>query len=303
MFKGFFKKNLSLKIISLVLALFLWFVVHFGELNPEAAAGTKHLELPLIFQNLSSKVQVLSAPSEIFATVEGPRKKLNKLSPSDFKAYVDLQGKKGGDYQNLPIHLASPPGFMVKRISPLRVKVILDTVIQKKVPVLWNAQEINTHHIIQIAPSQVIVKGASLRINEVEDAQVQIPTPWHNHTPVILTPVPTDALGRIVPGVQIIPPFVEVLEQKKNSIAPFAVRPSITGFLSSHEFLRAVSVKPAIVLAEIKSGTPLPKYLSTSPINITGKRGTLIRIVEIIPPKGIVLQGKKKATVILKLGK
>jgi YbbR domain-containing protein len=302
-FKGFFKKNLSLKLVSFILALFLWFVVHFGTFSSEKAEGTKHLELPLVFQNLSSQIQVLSAPSEIFATVEGPQKKLNKLKSSDFKAYVDLQGKNAGDYQNLPVHLASPPGFMIKRTDPTKVEVVLDTLIQKKVPVIWNAEKIRIRHVIRIAPSKVIVKGASLRVNEVEDAQVEIPNNGLNHSPVAATPVPVDSFGRIVPGVHIIPPFVEVLEQKERSILPFAVRPSITGFLSSHELLRAVSVSPAIVLGEVKTGIHPPKYLSTFPINITGKRGTLIRVVKIISPEGVILQGKKKATVILKIGR
>lgn len=304
MFEGFFKKNLSLKILSLVLALFLWLVVHLTQhVGDDANKADISMELPLTVQNLSPDLLVLEAPTEVFVTISGDKKNMDEVKPSFFRAYVDVQGKEGGAYRGLPVRVASPPDYTVAAVSPPAVSVVLDVEQKKTVPVTWEVEGGKTTPRIEVKPHSVEVSGSKLQVDRVVAAEVEIPeSSTASNLLQNLTPVPIDALGRPVPGLQVNPGAVQVMVLASPLLNPIAVRPLVTGTGSLQSPLEGISVTPSVVLAEIPKNVPVPPYLTTDPIDITGKQGTVIEKVKIVVPPGITLHDNNQVTVMLKLG-
>jgi YbbR domain-containing protein len=304
MFEEFFKKNLSLKILSLFLALCLWLVVHITQRPPEEKQSEMNLELPLSVENLASNLLVLEAPDEVFVTVSGPSKALETMKPSDFKAYVDVQGKRGGAYEGLPVHVTAPSGFTVVAVNPPSVNVVLDEESQKKVAVTWEVEGISGAPPIKIQPEEVTISGSKLLVDRVVLAEVKIPqASLSSNLTQKIAPIPVDAIGRPVPGVHVSPPMVQVLVLGSPLIRPVVVRPTLTGTASPKFPLEEVSVFPPVVLAQIPKDQEVPDFFSTSPIDITGKKGTVIEKVLIVVPPGDKLRDKNEVTVVLKFGK
>src|ERR1700682_1786297 len=110
-FDKFLKKNLDLKILSLTLSALLWLFVHLTQSVEGIGRSETHLKAPLIVENLAPNLDVLSASSAVSISISGIHKSLEGVKSSDFKAYVDMDGKGPGAFRNLPVRISSPVGY------------------------------------------------------------------------------------------------------------------------------------------------------------------------------------------------
>ncbi|MFQ6078748.1 MAG: hypothetical protein ACE5NJ_06405 [Thermodesulfobacteriota bacterium] len=95
--KGFFTKNLSLKLISILLAVILWYFV-INEKGGETA-----LSIPLDFRNIPSSLIIFKNPVEsINIRISGLATLLRGLSPREVKASIDLRCEARG------LHIRNP---------------------------------------------------------------------------------------------------------------------------------------------------------------------------------------------------
>jgi YbbR domain-containing protein len=125
-----FTKNLFVKLISVFLAVILWYFV-ISERGGETA-----LSIPLDFRNIPSSLIIFKNPVEsINIRVSGPVTLLRGLSPRDVKAVIDLSDAKPGvstfGIQTELITL--PRGLKVTMVSPASIMLRFDKLFKKTV--------------------------------------------------------------------------------------------------------------------------------------------------------------------------
>jgi YbbR domain-containing protein len=125
-------RNKGLKILSLLLALALWFAVS-GEERTETS-----LHLGLEFVNLPAKMAITGeVPTELQVRIIGPRSIVSKLSQSRLTQTVDLAGLKSGPHTFYlgPSSFSFPRGVAVIRIQPNPLNLTLSPTITVTLPI------------------------------------------------------------------------------------------------------------------------------------------------------------------------
>jgi len=130
--KGFLTKNLSLKLISILLAVILWYFV-VSERSGETA-----ISIPLDFRNIPTALIIIKNPEEpINVRISGPATRLRGLSPKNLKAIIDLSDAKPGvaEFIIQPEHVTLPRGLRVTMVSPVSITLRFDSLLKKNIPV------------------------------------------------------------------------------------------------------------------------------------------------------------------------
>lgn len=129
---GFLTKNFSLKLISILLAVILWYFV-VSERSGETA-----ISIPLDFRNIPTSLIIIKNPEEsINVRISGPATRLRGLSPKNVKAIIDLSDAKPGTAEFIiqPEHITLPRGLRVTMVSPASLMLRFDTLLKKSLPV------------------------------------------------------------------------------------------------------------------------------------------------------------------------
>ena len=118
-------KKWQLKIICLLLAIVLWFVI-INEQNPLSEGS---YTVPGV-ENLDSQYITSNVPKTVYVRLSGPRNTIVNVGPSDIKAYIDLssvqEGKRG------PGHIEIPSGTELKKQSMTSTKITVDVYTVKE---------------------------------------------------------------------------------------------------------------------------------------------------------------------------
>lgn len=154
------KRHRLLKLLSLLLALALWFAVS-GE---ERTETTINMALEMV--NLHHSLMVTSeVPPSLQVRVVGPRSIVNNLSQSRLTETLDLAGYKTGRHTFYlgPNSFSLPRGVQVIRIQPNPLNLTLAATLTQTLPikpVLDNKPPEGYEVIsVQTRPPQVTVKG------------------------------------------------------------------------------------------------------------------------------------------------
>jgi hypothetical protein len=114
--------NLSLKLLSLLLAVALW-VLATGAKDSE-----RELSIPLSIRNLPAGLSVDSPlPGTVDVTVAGPKIRLLGLQSEEMFLSLDLSNLREGTvtFSGMEKRLRIPPGITVMRIYPSAIDVKL----------------------------------------------------------------------------------------------------------------------------------------------------------------------------------
>ncbi|MCX5892818.1 MAG: CdaR family protein [Deltaproteobacteria bacterium] len=125
-------RHKGLKLLSLLLALALWFAVS-GEERTETS-----LHLAVEYINLPAKMVITGeVPAELQVRVIGPRSIVNKLSQSRLNQTIDLSAIKGGPHTFYlgPNSFSFPRGVVVTRIQPNPITLNLASTITATLPI------------------------------------------------------------------------------------------------------------------------------------------------------------------------
>ena len=154
----FKKDNLLAKIISLVVACFLWAYVMM-EQNPIVE---RYYEVPLQQRDVAETMAVFNAPEVVTVQVRASRLLLGDSAVQDIVAYIDLQDVAEGQ-QKLPVTAVFTKGEVVN-VLPKEVNVLVDHITEKTVPVetsvVDNSDEDITVDSKSINPAKAVVRGA-----------------------------------------------------------------------------------------------------------------------------------------------
>jgi len=114
--------NLGLKLLSLIMAVVIWFFVEFGK-ETEIS-----MEVPVRFENIPPGLVITGAPpSPINIRLKGQRIVLMKLRAVRPVAHLDLKGAAEGTtgFPNMERMINLPEGVRVTRVTPVALEVRL----------------------------------------------------------------------------------------------------------------------------------------------------------------------------------
>lgn len=124
--------NLGLKLLSVVLAIFLWAVV-VGEQKVEVT-----MNIPLEIKGVPRDLAMVNEPTDTLEVrVRGPKTLVSTLSPSE----IVLEGlpRKFVEGENLipirPEMVHVPRGIEVEDVIPHQVRMVLDVIVEREVEV------------------------------------------------------------------------------------------------------------------------------------------------------------------------
>lgn len=286
----FKKDNLLARIISLVVACFLWAYVMM-EQNPVIE---RYYEVPLQQKNVTETMAIFNAPDVVTVQVRASRLLLDDSATAAISAYIDLKGVAEGQ-QKLPVNAFFSRGEVVN-VFPKEVNVLVDHITEKTVPVVTqvvdNSDEDLTVDNNGIDPAYVTLKGASSKLSKIREvvAPVNIKGQRENfQAECVLTAL--DENDKPVTDVQILPDkaTVNAVIIRKMISEELPVRVAISG-----ELQEGVSITQMQVLPERVRITAPPSVLkkmeeiSTKPIDITSLNGSVEVAAELDLPDKVI---------------
>ena len=273
----FKKDNLLARIISLVVACFLWAYVMM-EQNPVIE---RYYEVPLVQKNIVQNMEIFNAPETVTVQVRASRLLLDDDAGKAINAYVDLKGISEGQ-QKLHVHATFAKGEVVN-ILPKDASVFVDHTVEKAVPIVTsvvdNYDEDITVDSNGITPSEAVVRGASSRLSKISKvtAPVSIKDQRGNFQAESVL-VPLDDNGKLVSDVHIIPDkaTVDAVIVRKMVSAELPVRIVINGELPEGLHIAQMQVLPEKVrVTAPPSVLKNLKEINTKPIDITVLTGSM----------------------------
>jgi len=169
--RSFFTENLGLKLLSLVLAVLVWFAIA-GE-----TASEMGLRVPLELQNVPRDLELMGdAVDAVEVRVRATAGIIHALNPGDVAAQIDLAGSVEGERI---VHLTAdsirvPFGVKVVKVSPAMLTLRLERTLQKVVPVRPRlvGQPAAGFEVAEVTsePPEVRVSGPKSRVDEIDSA-------------------------------------------------------------------------------------------------------------------------------------
>lgn len=134
---GFFQRyvahNFGLKILSLLLATGMWFMISRDEQPAEVA-----VRAPIVFQNVPSQLEISSESiPETQIRVRGPERTIRQLKTNEVQAEIDLSGAKNGDrtFDLTSRQVRHPRDIEVVQIVPSQLHLSFDSRLTREVEV------------------------------------------------------------------------------------------------------------------------------------------------------------------------
>ncbi len=167
-------KNIWLKIASVLLALTLWvFVMSKGRTEVL-------MEVPLIFRDVPVGLQVKEANNmNVTVHLRGAESAVTAVKSGDIKAYVTLSDARSGvNAINIsPSDIKSPPEVSVVMVNPSQVKVELEAVLKKTLPVdaVVTGEPIPGYEVtsVVVTPAKVEIEGPQSVVKPMKEIKAR----------------------------------------------------------------------------------------------------------------------------------
>lgn len=165
--KGIFS-DIGLKVLSVALAMSLWFFVTYRGQSEMA------IDIPLEFKDVPKELEILRQNiKRVSLNISGHERLLKALRPMDARVVIDMSNAKKGEavYYFDKDNVIIPRTIKVQRIEPVSVKVTLDESTSKTVPV--KAYVVGTPEkgyrikSIDVKPSVMEIEGAKTEIARI----------------------------------------------------------------------------------------------------------------------------------------
>jgi len=164
-------KNLPFKLVSLAIAILLWWAVGRDQLLEVP------MTVPLEFQNAPANLEINSNfPFETRVTLRGPERLMQQLNPSEVHAVLDLQGAGPGEstFELTRNEIHAPRNVSVIQVVPSQFHISFDRSVTRSVPV--QPRVIGTllsgYGITDVTadPPSVTIIGPERRVDAVQTA-------------------------------------------------------------------------------------------------------------------------------------
>ena len=284
------KENLFARIIWLLVACGLWVYV-MTDLNP---IMERNVEVRLQQMNLPNNMMVFNAPNKVVVKVRGTRTKVSDNLENKIVASINLKSVTEGQ-QTVPVKVSFANGDVVQ-VIPSEVSVYVDTVSEKKVPVITRivgavSNDMTIGHSV-ITPAQVTLRGATHRIDKVNKVVAPIDVTDHQgdfQTESELVAVSED--GYDIPNMKIIPERVMVQATMVSQMLSVDIPVKL---VMSGELPKGIIVTKSEVLPDKVRITAPPsmlkelKAINTKPVDVSKLEGSMVVAAELDLPEKVI---------------
>ena len=284
------KENLLARIACLLVACGLWVYVMTDQ-NPIVE---RNVEVRLQQMNLPSNMMVFNAPNKVMVKVRGTRTKVSDNLENRITASLNLKSVTEGQ-QTVPVKVSFASGDVVQ-VIPSEVSVYVDTVSEKKVPVITRivgavSNDLTIGHST-ITPAQVTLRGATHRIDKVNKVVAPIDVTDHSgdfQAESELVAVSDD--GYDIPNMKIIPERVMVQATMVSQMLSVDIPVQL---VVSGELPKDVTVTKTEILPEKVRITAPPsllkdlKAINTKPVDVSKLTGSTVVAAELDLPEKVI---------------
>ena len=174
---NFFSKNVPLKLVSVLVAIMLWFMVLSGQVI------TKSVLVPVNFIDTPSGYIALSSSSNLSAITQGSKSLLDTLKYGTLSLNIDAKSLSHGANSKsiVPSDIIAPIGVEVLEITPSRVNISYEQLESKNVRVtpIFIGEAPKGYKVISINIEPDIVKISGVKsklnsINHIETHQINL---------------------------------------------------------------------------------------------------------------------------------
>lgn len=174
------KNDNALKILSLLIAIFLWLYV-IGEVNPTVTQTIENIPVSLLNENtLEQRDLAIDGDVEnltVDIVVEGTRGDLNRLDRDEIKATADIFGYEKG-LNHVPVQVDVPENLKLTKIKTPKLEILLEDLVSvyKEIRVNFTGKMKSGTEAgdVSVSPAEIEVKGAQNAVNSVESVQVEV---------------------------------------------------------------------------------------------------------------------------------
>lgn len=162
----YLKKDWKLKLLSLVLAVMLWYTVfQIGE-------PKKDITVPVSVSNLPRSMVIMRLdPERVFITVSGRVSMLKDIKDRDVTVHLNMNGTKEGNtvFDITKANVTVPKGIEIVDIRPGTVRVVVDRIIEKKLKILpvLDKSSAGRYEIVRASPQYVVAEGPGKVLEKV----------------------------------------------------------------------------------------------------------------------------------------
>ena len=284
------KENLPARIICLLVACGLWVYVMTDQ-NP---IMERNVEVRLQQMNLPNHMMAFNVPDKVVVKVRGTRTKVSDNLENKIVATLNMKTATEGQ-QTIPVKVSFPNGDVVQ-VIPSEVSVYVDTVSEKKVPVITRivgavSNDMTIGHSV-ITPAQVTLRGATHRIDKVNKVVAPIDVTDHQgdfQTESELVAVSDD--GYDIPNMKIIPERVMVQATMVSQMLSVDIPVKL---VMSGELPKGIIVTKSEVLPDKVRITAPPsmlkelKAINTKPVDVSKLEGSMVVAAELDLPEKVI---------------
>jgi YbbR domain-containing protein len=164
--------NFGLKVLSLLLATGLWFMIAPDEQSAEVA-----IRAPIVFQNLPPQFEIgTETIPETQIRVRGPERVIRQLRPNDVQAALELGDIQPGErtFDLTSQQIRHPRELAVVQVVPSQVHLAFDTRLTREVEVhprvTGNFLQGEQLARVEVDPPRITISGPRHHVEKVESA-------------------------------------------------------------------------------------------------------------------------------------
>jgi len=295
-----FADRLGTLVLSLFLALIIWLIAT-NQQNPLIQNPFSE-PIPVSVRGLTGSTQPIQDLSEVKAEIiiRAPQRSWNTLNAGDFTAFIDLTDIEPGEHEVAVQVNGVNPQVDIVTIEPPVLRVQIDEVISKELPIQPVVIDAPAESYIAqmpiLEPISVTVSGPKTLVTQVTSAKVSISLNGAK-SQVVRDSLPIeldDAQGNNVGVVTANPATARVvipIEQQAGR-KEVAVRPNLTGAPPNGYRLSSVKVTPSTVVLEGDSAilADVPGFVETAELSLTAATNSIERRIELLLPEGVTTQ-------------
>lgn len=169
-FKRYVLHNLALKVISLLLATGLWFLISRDEQPAEV-----ELAGPIVFQNVPPHLEIsYESIPEAHIRVRGPERVIRQLQGNEIHAEIDLSDAKPGErtFDLTSQQVRHPRDVRVVQVVPSQLHLAFDARATREVEIHPRATVAADEQILKVDsdPTRVTITGPRDHVEKVDAA-------------------------------------------------------------------------------------------------------------------------------------
>ena len=296
--------NLLAKIAALIVAVILWLYV-MNDQNPSMEAS---YTVPVVMEHVPDGYQMHAADDTVTLRVRGARSSFVTADSSDFHARVNLSDFTEGD-RFYAVETSIPYGFELVSVSPDRIDVTLDRIIQRVFSVLLTVNgtpaEGFTVDRVRQSVEKVTVEGPRSLVDQV--ASIAAYFNMNGRKEDVTMGIPLVALntdGKEVQGLTLYPDTmaisVKLTRGLQHKVVEVQAKPRSD--LPPQLKLEGITVEPArIEIAGAEDVIRKITSIGTEEFSLSHVRETEKRQVKLALPEGVTV-ADPNVTVEIKVG-